>query len=98
MVEKINKAILRLMLQEPFYYYIFSNIDIEYTNNQEMKYGCDTAGVRINNTQLKYELINKKTESEINKPYNGTSVFVNITLIIHGALRSVLFCLIQSPS
>ena len=57
MVEKINKAILRLMLQEPFYYYIFSNIDIEYTNNQEMKYGCDTAGVRINNTQLKYELI-----------------------------------------
>ena len=57
MVEKINKAILRLMLQEPFYYYIFSNIDIEYTNNQEMKYGCDTAGVRINNAQLKYELI-----------------------------------------
>ena len=54
MVEKINKAILRLMLQEPFYYYIFSNIDIEYTNNQEMKYGCDTAGVRMNNTQLKY--------------------------------------------
>ena len=40
MVEKINKAILRLMLQEPFYYYIFSNIDIEYTNNQEMKDGA----------------------------------------------------------
>ncbi len=74
----------QLMLRHPFYYHILSNIEILYTNNKELKYECNTAGVRINIAKLNYELV-------INEDYIATLTVNNaVAIIIHELCHIIL--------
>ena len=73
----MHNIIEQLILRHPFYYYILSNTEILYTDNKTLKYGCDTAGVRINESKLNYEMV-------INEDYFSTLSTDNaVAIIIH---------------
>ena len=80
----MHNIIKQLILRHPFYYYILSNTEILYTDNKTLKYGCDTAGVRINESKLNYEMV-------INEDYFSTLSTDNaVAIIIHELCHIIL--------